>query len=88
MRFLKIIGLIVGLPLGAFVVFAIALEVSEHSKPDQSYARSIGMTEPNCVEHLTRMVRLGMLQIAGARVSDFEVRPNAEKECAKRVPWR
>jgi hypothetical protein len=90
MRFLKIAGLTVGIPLGAFIVFAIGLEISERSRPDQSYARSIGHSNAGCPDYLASRLAAAVVvndlpPSLGVRRSDW--RKLAEEECQKRVPW-
>jgi hypothetical protein len=90
MRALKIIGVFIGIPLGAFVIGAIALEISERNRSDQSYARSIGQSEAGCpgyvAERLAAAAVLNKLPVAlGRRPVDFL--KVAEEQCAKRVPW-
>src|SRR5688572_1281175 len=88
MRFLKITGLIVSIPLGAFIVFAIALEISERSRPDQSYARSIGQSESSCPDYVVRQA-VGAIVANNLPVTliDSNLRKLAEQKCRERVPW-
>jgi hypothetical protein len=87
---LKIAFLVVGIPLGAFIVFAIRLEISERSRPDQSYARSIGQSEAGCPDYFARAmagtaIYNDLPPALGRSPADF--RKVAEEQCSKRVPW-
>lgn len=88
MRAIKIVALIVGIPLGAFIVFAVILEVSERSRPDQSYARSIGQSEAGCPDYLTRhLVGTIVTNNLPRSLIGSDLRTAAEQKCRERVPW-